>query len=96
MRNDPRMLLVALLAGSSGAASAFEITPVGRLHLDYGHYDWDVTPFDDRSLVRRAQFGLEAKFNDDWSAKAVYDFAGGGSDFFDGDRFDLMAGVGEG
>ena len=68
-----------MLAGSSSAATAVEITPSGRLHLDYARHDSDVTQFDDRFLVRRAQLGLEAKFSHDWSAKLVYDFAAGGS-----------------
>ena len=79
MRNGIKVLAAASLAAMATSARAFEITPSGRLHLDYADYQNDRTQFDSRFLVHRAQLGLEAKFNDDWSAKIVYDFATGGS-----------------
>ena len=79
MRNDLKLLATAILAAKGTSACALEITPTGRLHLDYADYQADGTPFDSHFLVRRAQFGLEAKFSTDWSAKLVYDFARGGA-----------------
>ena len=79
MRNDLKLLAAAILAAKATTAGAFELTPTGRLQLDYARYQDDATPFDSRFLVRRAELGLEAKFSDDWSAKVVYNFASGGS-----------------
>lgn len=79
MRNDLKLLAAAVLAAKAPTAGAFELTPTGRLHLDYAKHQDDTAPFDSRFLVRRAQLGLEAKFDDNWSAKVVYEFASGGS-----------------
>ena len=79
MRIQFKVVVVAVLASSAAAAGALQITPSGRLHLDYAYHDSDVAQFDNRALVRRAQFGLQAKYHHDWSAKVVYDFASGGS-----------------
>ena len=74
-----KALVVAVLVANVAAAGALEITPTGRLHLDYAYHNSDVTQLDNRALVRRAQFGLEAKYHHNWAAKVVYDFASGGS-----------------
>jgi len=79
MRNDLKLLAAGILAANAQSAGAFELTPTGRLHLDYAKYQSDRTPFDDRFLVRRAQLGVEARFDENWSAKVVYEFASGGS-----------------
>ncbi len=79
MNNELKLLAAAILAAKASSAGAFELTPTGRLHLDYATYRDDTTPLDSSFLVRRAQLGLNAKFNDDWSAKVAYDFASGGS-----------------
>lgn len=47
----------------------------GRLHLDYAHFDDDLTTIDDDFDVRRGRTYLEARFGDDWKAKVEYDFA---------------------
>ena len=79
MRNDLRLLAAAFIAAKAASVRAVEITPTGRLHLDYAAYDDDRTPFENRFLVRRAQLGLQVKIDGDWSAKLVYDFSNGGS-----------------
>lgn len=79
MRHELKLLAAAIMAAKATSASAFELNPTGRLQLDYAKYQDDKTPFDSRFLVRRAEFGVEAKFSDDWSAKVVYNFATGGS-----------------
>lgn len=61
-----------------GNASAFEVTPEGRLHLDYAAHNADVKPLKDDLVVRRAVFGLDGKFNDDWSFEIAYEFANDG------------------
>lgn len=71
-------LSVALASACVAAmadATAFEITPQARLHLDYAAHDADVKPMEDDFLLRRAYFGVEGKFNDDWSFEATYGFS---------------------
>ena len=75
--------LVAVCIGVSGPgaardAMAFEVTPEGRLHLDYAAYDADAEPHADDLIVRRAVFGLDGKFGDDWSFEIAYEFASDG------------------
>ena len=79
MRLNQKMLVVAIFAGRAVAADVVDVTPTGRLHVDHAHHYPDVAQFDDKTLVRRAQFGLEAKFGSDWSAKIIYEFTSGGS-----------------
>lgn len=54
-------------------ASAVELEPKARLHLDYANHEADVEPLDDDWIVRRAVIGLEGKFHDDWSFEIGYD-----------------------
>lgn len=68
-----------MAAGTAVAAHAVEVTPSARLHVDYARFDSDVAQFDNKTSVRRAQFGLTADFGSRFSAKVVYDFADGGS-----------------
>ena len=75
MRFKVKALVVALLASKAAGAGAFELTPIGRLHLDYASHDSDKAQFVDRFIVRRAQIGLDAEFDPEWSAKVVYEFA---------------------
>lgn len=77
-----RLAVVGCLSTMGMDASDLEITPGGRLHLDYAVHDADVVPLDDNFLVRRARIGLDGKINADWSFEIVYDFAAGG-DFKD-------------
>ena len=79
MRLNQEMLVIVFFAGRAVAADSVEVTPTGRLHVDYAHHDSDVAQFDDKALVRRAEFGLRGEFGSHWSAKIVYDFARGGS-----------------
>ncbi len=79
MRLSQKILVVVIFAGRAVAADAVEVTPTGRLHVDHAYHDSDVAQFDDKTLVRRAQFGLKGKFGSGWSAEVVYDFASGGS-----------------
>jgi phosphate-selective porin OprO/OprP len=79
MRTELAIAALILLVSGATQVSAVELTPSGRLHLDYAVHDSDVAQFDDRFLVRRAQLGLEAKWSGGWSAKLAYDFASGGS-----------------
>ena len=67
---------------------AFEITPKGRLHVDYAAHDADLEPLNDDLLARRARLGLEAKFGEDWSFEIEYDFA----DLLNGDDFKFTEG----
>ena len=75
MRAELQALTVALLTSAAATADAFDLTPSGRLHLDHATHDSDKSQLVDRFIVRRAQLGLEAEFNGQWSAKAVYEFA---------------------
>jgi phosphate-selective porin OprO/OprP len=70
--------VLVCLGISAGAASAFELKPNGRFHFDYARHDDDVRPLQNRDFVRRAVFGLDGKFNADWSFEVAYDFTGGG------------------
>ena len=79
MRLNQEMLVIVFFAGRAVAADSVEVTPTGRLHVDYAHHDSAVAQFDDKALVRRAEFGLRGEFGSHWSAKIVYDFARGGS-----------------
>lgn len=79
MRFNLKMFVATMVAGTAAAADGLEVTPTARLHIDSAHYDSDVAQFVDRTLVRRAQFGLDAKVGSHWSATIVYDFASGGS-----------------
>lgn len=79
MRLHQKLFVATMVAGTTAAAHDFEVTPTGRLHVDYAHHDSDVTQFENKTLVRRAQFGLDGEFGSHWSAKIVYEFAGGGS-----------------
>ena len=79
MRIHQKLLVIAIIAGRAVAVDAVEVTPTGRLHVDYAHHDSDVAQFENKALVRRAQFGLKGKFGSGWSAEVVYDFASGGS-----------------
>ena len=74
-----QVLVGAILASNVAAAGPVKITATGRLHLDYAYHKSDVAQFDNRAMVRRAQFGVEAKYRHNWSAKVVYDLASGGS-----------------
>lgn len=47
----------------------------GRLHLDYGFFDDDLTSIDDDFDVRRGRPELEVEVGDDWKLKVEYDFA---------------------
>lgn len=76
-------VLVALgLAGVALAvprvAGAIEWQPKARLHLDYGANHTDVEPLGSGWYARRADLGLEGKFNDDWSFEIGYGMAKGG------------------
>lgn len=60
-------------------ASAFEITPNGKLHLDYSNQDGDEVTRRDDFLIRRAGIGVKGSFSENWSFAVAYDFAGSGS-----------------
>ncbi len=79
MRLEPALIAASIAISLAASANAVELKPSGRLHLDYASHNADVKAFDDRGLVRRAQFGVDAKFGDGWSGKVVYDFAAGGA-----------------
>lgn len=60
-------------------AAAFEISPRGRVHVDYAIHDEDSSALGDGFRARRARMGLSGKIDDDWSFKIEYDFAESGS-----------------
>lgn len=69
------LLGVGLLAvGLPGIAWSFDISPSARLDLNYAWPDADREPLQRNFDVRRANLGLEGKFNDDWSFELGYDF----------------------
>ncbi len=74
MTNTMRFLLAAGGLGLALCANALELTPHGRLHLDYAAHDADATPLPDHAIVRRARLGLDGKWGDDWSFEASYEF----------------------
>lgn len=76
MRRTLKFTLGALCAAAALGAQALELEPSARLHFDYATHDADRTALPDRLLVRRASFGLEGKFDADWSFEAGYDLAG--------------------
>jgi len=81
----PALLLRAALTAACVSAvlpaDAVEITPRGRVQLDYGAHDDDAAaPINDGFLVRRARLGADAKFDADWSFEIGYDFV----DAYDG------------
>jgi len=83
--------LLAVVLGATAMEAgpfAFEITPKGRLHVDYAAHDADLEPLNDDLLARRARLGLEAKFGEDWSFEIEYDFA----DLLNGDDFKFTEG----
>ncbi|MBV6416378.1 MAG: Porin O [Steroidobacteraceae bacterium] len=65
--------------GAMHASHAFEVEPMGRLHLDYAAHDADRRPMDDGFYLRRARLGLRGKFDDHWSFEVEYDFVGHGA-----------------
>jgi phosphate-selective porin OprO/OprP len=56
-----------------------DIEPRGRLHLDAGWHDEDVTEFGDGFANRRARLGLQGRLAADWSFVIEYDFAENGT-----------------
>lgn len=78
MRLELKLVVLACLGCTAAQTDAMEFTPSGRLHLDYAFHEADVAPLGNKFLVRRAQFGLDGKINDDWSAQIAYDFTGNG------------------
>lgn len=73
-----RATCAALSLALAGSASAFEIKPDARLHLDYGHHHADAEPLHDHLIARRATIGLKGKFTDDWSFEAGYELSSKG------------------
>lgn len=69
---------VMCIGASSGAANALELTPNGRIHIDYAHHRADAEELTDRDIVRRAVVGLDGKIGTDWSFELAYDFTRGG------------------
>lgn len=72
--------LPALIAAGFSTAATADLTvePRGRLHLDGGFYDEDVSAFGDGINVRRGRLGLEGTLDDTWSFVIEYDWAEGG------------------
>ena len=66
--------------GRRGLQVDFESIPLelragGRLHLDFGGIDEDLTPQNDQFKVRRGRIYLSGKAFEDWSFKVEHDFA---------------------
>jgi phosphate-selective porin OprO/OprP len=51
----------------------------GRLHLDFGHVDDDLTPSNDEFEVRRGRLYLSGRAFRDWRFKVEHDFAASGN-----------------
>src|SRR5437588_11275836 len=75
MRLNQEMLVIVFFAGRAVAAESVEVTPTGRLHVDYAHHDSAVPQFDDKALVRRAVFGARGALGRHWWPQTVYDLA---------------------
>lgn len=56
-----------------------DIEPRGRLQMDAGWHDEDVTKFGDGFATRRARMGLQGRLVMDWSFVIEYDFAENGT-----------------
>ncbi len=67
--------IAAALAMVAVDATAFEINPRGRFHLDYAFHDSDATDLDDTFRNRRSRLGLSGTIEDDWAYQIEYDFA---------------------
>jgi len=66
--------------GRRGLELEFESVPVelrlgGRLHLDFGEFDADLTRGEDDFDVRRGRLYLAGRVDEDWRFKVEYDFA---------------------
>lgn len=75
-------LFLAISAGLTMVAvdaTAVEINPRGRVHIDYAVHDEDNSDLGDGFRARRARIGLSGKIDDDWSFQIEYDFAENGS-----------------
>lgn len=57
---------------------ATQVTPSGRLDLDYASPNSDTQPLHGNAIVRRAELNIDVEFNDDWTFKTGYDFTGDG------------------
>lgn len=57
---------------------AVQVTPSGRLDLNYASPSSDAKPLRSNSIVRRAELGIDVDFNDDWTFKTRYDFTNDG------------------
>jgi phosphate-selective porin OprO/OprP len=55
----------------------------GRIHLDYGFHDNDVTQFGDGHRLRRARIGVTGRIDENWSYISEVDFAENDVDFKD-------------
>ncbi len=60
-------------------ALAFEITPRGRIHMDYAIHDEDGQELGDGFQVRRTRMGLTGTIDENWRFQVEYDFAENGS-----------------
>ncbi len=78
MNTKSALALALALTTAASTAAAFEVEPEARLHLDYGAWQADRKTPDDGFLLRKATFGLEGKFNKDWSFELEYGFANDG------------------
>jgi len=65
--------------GTIASDFAPDIEPRGRLHLDAGWHDEDVTKFGDGFAARRARMGLQGRLAANWSFVIEYDFAENGT-----------------
>ena len=80
MNNKPLVLAIgAGLAMVAVDATALEINPRGRVHVDFAAHDEDNSNLGDGFRARRARIGLSGKVDDDWSFQIEYDFAENGS-----------------
>lgn len=71
-------MVLAIGAGVSMIAvdvAAVEISPRGRVHVDFSAHEEDKRELGDGFRARRARIGLSGKIDDDWSFKIEYDFA---------------------
>lgn len=78
-RNAMVLAIAAGLSTIAVDAVALEISPRGRVHVDFAAHDEDNRELGDGFRARRARIGLSGKIDDDWSFQIEYDFAENGS-----------------
>lgn len=70
-------IFVALCAVVVPAVAAPEFSLRGRMHMDYGYNNHDVTGLANGFLNRRARLGASGMLDDEWGFQIEYDFAEG-------------------